>query len=194
MWRRSSGECCVFTCSPPCFLWRRSVWAGGRLQRRQRPRGGRRRGRRWTPGQDDGLEEAGLSALQKTVPQQRGFGPTSRTLGPPQGNERLVVFVTAPPGTRPHLLLFSPRKTWRSTAGPGWVKQSWRSWRGGRRRSAPAAPQAHRRLVAAALSCRCLCLQLKYRDRAAERREKYGIPEPPAPKKKKYNQPATPVM
>uniref|UniRef100_A0A3P8UEM0 RNA binding motif protein 5 n=1 Tax=Cynoglossus semilaevis TaxID=244447 RepID=A0A3P8UEM0_CYNSE len=32
--------------------------------------------------------------------------------------------------------------------------------------------------------------ELKYRDRAAERREKYGIPEPPAPKKKKYNQPA----
>ncbi|XP_060898978.1 RNA-binding protein 5 isoform X1 [Labrus mixtus] len=32
--------------------------------------------------------------------------------------------------------------------------------------------------------------ELKYRDRAAERREKYGIPEPPAPKKKKFNQPA----
>uniref|UniRef100_A0A8C4ZVP0 RNA-binding protein 5-like n=1 Tax=Gadus morhua TaxID=8049 RepID=A0A8C4ZVP0_GADMO len=36
--------------------------------------------------------------------------------------------------------------------------------------------------------------QLKYRDRAAERREKYGVPEPPAPKKKKsyeanYEQP-----
>uniref|UniRef100_A0A8C3G7C2 RNA binding motif protein 5 n=1 Tax=Cyclopterus lumpus TaxID=8103 RepID=A0A8C3G7C2_CYCLU len=31
---------------------------------------------------------------------------------------------------------------------------------------------------------------LKYRDRAAERREKYGIPEPPAPKKKKFSQPA----
>uniref|UniRef100_A0A669F3M6 RNA binding motif protein 5 n=1 Tax=Oreochromis niloticus TaxID=8128 RepID=A0A669F3M6_ORENI len=31
---------------------------------------------------------------------------------------------------------------------------------------------------------------MKYRDRAAERREKYGIPEPPAPKKKKFNQPA----
>ncbi|XP_007551076.1 RNA-binding protein 5 isoform X2 [Poecilia formosa] len=30
----------------------------------------------------------------------------------------------------------------------------------------------------------------KYRDRAAERREKYGIPEPPVPKKKKFNQPA----
>lgn len=26
--------------------------------------------------------------------------------------------------------------------------------------------------------------ELKYRDRAAERREKYGVPEPPAPKKK----------
>ncbi|KAM8917135.1 RNA-binding protein 5 isoform 3-T3 [Spinachia spinachia] len=35
--------------------------------------------------------------------------------------------------------------------------------------------------------------ELKYRDRAAERREKYGIPEPPAPKKKKFNQP-TPVI
>ncbi|XP_019736136.1 RNA-binding protein 5 [Hippocampus comes] len=35
--------------------------------------------------------------------------------------------------------------------------------------------------------------ELKYRDRAAERREKYGIPEPPVPKKKKYNQP-TPVV
>uniref|UniRef100_G3P8B8 RNA binding motif protein 5 n=1 Tax=Gasterosteus aculeatus aculeatus TaxID=481459 RepID=G3P8B8_GASAC len=35
--------------------------------------------------------------------------------------------------------------------------------------------------------------ELKYRDRAAERREKYGIPEPPAPKKKKFNQP-TPVV
>lgn len=34
---------------------------------------------------------------------------------------------------------------------------------------------------------------MKYRDRAAERREKYGIPEPPAPKKKKFSQPA-PVM
>lgn len=34
---------------------------------------------------------------------------------------------------------------------------------------------------------------MKYRDRAAERREKYGIPEPPVPKKKKFNQP-TPVM
>ncbi|XP_033482561.2 RNA-binding protein 5 isoform X1 [Epinephelus lanceolatus] len=35
--------------------------------------------------------------------------------------------------------------------------------------------------------------ELKYRDRAAERREKYGIPEPPAPKKKKFAQP-TPVV
>ncbi|CAK6952504.1 RNA-binding protein 5 isoform X2 [Scomber scombrus] len=35
--------------------------------------------------------------------------------------------------------------------------------------------------------------ELKYRDRAAERREKYGIPEPPAPKKKKFSQP-TPVV
>lgn len=34
---------------------------------------------------------------------------------------------------------------------------------------------------------------MKYRDRAAERREKYGIPEPPAPKKKKFNQ-AAPVV
>uniref|UniRef100_A0A665TRB2 RNA-binding protein 5-like n=1 Tax=Echeneis naucrates TaxID=173247 RepID=A0A665TRB2_ECHNA len=32
--------------------------------------------------------------------------------------------------------------------------------------------------------------EMKYRDRAAERREKYGIPEPPAPKKKKFSQPA----
>lgn len=32
--------------------------------------------------------------------------------------------------------------------------------------------------------------EMKYRDRAAERREKYGIPEPPAPKKKKFTQPA----
>ncbi|XP_037534644.1 RNA-binding protein 5 isoform X2 [Nematolebias whitei] len=32
--------------------------------------------------------------------------------------------------------------------------------------------------------------ELKYRDRAAERREKYGIPEPPALKKKKFSQPA----
>uniref|UniRef100_A0A8C5EYK3 RNA-binding protein 5-like n=1 Tax=Gouania willdenowi TaxID=441366 RepID=A0A8C5EYK3_GOUWI len=29
--------------------------------------------------------------------------------------------------------------------------------------------------------------EMKYRDRAAERREKYGIPEPPVSKKKKYN-------
>lgn len=28
-------------------------------------------------------------------------------------------------------------------------------------------------------------MQMKYRDRAAERREKYGIPEPPEPKRKK---------
>ncbi|XP_077385382.1 RNA-binding protein 5 isoform X1 [Festucalex cinctus] len=35
--------------------------------------------------------------------------------------------------------------------------------------------------------------ELKYRDRAAERREKYGIPEPPVSKKKKYSQP-TPVV
>lgn len=28
--------------------------------------------------------------------------------------------------------------------------------------------------------------QMKYRDRAAERREKYGIPEPPEPKRRKY--------
>jgi len=28
-------------------------------------------------------------------------------------------------------------------------------------------------------------VQMKYRDRAAERREKYGIPEPPEPKRKK---------
>ena len=27
---------------------------------------------------------------------------------------------------------------------------------------------------------------MKYRDRAAERREKYGIPEPPEPKRRKY--------
>ncbi|XP_021168234.2 RNA-binding protein 5 isoform X4 [Fundulus heteroclitus] len=33
----------------------------------------------------------------------------------------------------------------------------------------------------------------KYRDRAAERREKYGIPEPPVPKKKKFSQP-TPAV
>ncbi|MCJ8729342.1 hypothetical protein PDJAM_G00105020 [Pangasius djambal] len=32
--------------------------------------------------------------------------------------------------------------------------------------------------------------EMKYRDRAAERREKYGIPEPPAPKKWKFTQPA----
>ncbi|XP_075997374.1 RNA-binding protein 5 isoform X2 [Genypterus blacodes] len=32
--------------------------------------------------------------------------------------------------------------------------------------------------------------ELKYRDRAAERREKYGIPEPPVAKKKKFSQPA----
>uniref|UniRef100_A0A7N9ARY1 RNA binding motif protein 5 n=1 Tax=Mastacembelus armatus TaxID=205130 RepID=A0A7N9ARY1_9TELE len=32
--------------------------------------------------------------------------------------------------------------------------------------------------------------EMKYRDRAAERREKYGIPEPPVPKKKKFSQPA----
>ncbi|XP_073726594.1 RNA-binding protein 5 isoform X1 [Misgurnus anguillicaudatus] len=35
--------------------------------------------------------------------------------------------------------------------------------------------------------------EMKYRDRAAERREKYGIPEPPAPKKRKFTQPATVV-
>nr|XP_057944441.1 RNA-binding protein 5 isoform X1 [Doryrhamphus excisus] len=35
--------------------------------------------------------------------------------------------------------------------------------------------------------------ELKYRDRAAERREKYGIPEPPVAKKKKYSQPAPAV-
>ncbi|KAM6927822.1 RNA-binding protein 5-like [Xenentodon cancila] len=35
--------------------------------------------------------------------------------------------------------------------------------------------------------------ELRYRDRAAERREKYGIPEPPAPKKK-FCQPPTPVV
>ncbi|XP_056131329.1 RNA-binding protein 5 isoform X2 [Lampris incognitus] len=35
--------------------------------------------------------------------------------------------------------------------------------------------------------------EMKYRDRAAERREKYGIPEPPAPKRKKFAQP-TPVV
>uniref|UniRef100_UPI003AAD6FC9 RNA-binding protein 5-like isoform X1 n=2 Tax=Centroberyx gerrardi TaxID=166262 RepID=UPI003AAD6FC9 len=36
--------------------------------------------------------------------------------------------------------------------------------------------------------------ELKYRDRAAERREKYGVPEPPAPKKKKFFQPPTPTV
>uniref|UniRef100_A0A8C1K532 RNA-binding protein 5-like n=1 Tax=Cyprinus carpio TaxID=7962 RepID=A0A8C1K532_CYPCA len=30
--------------------------------------------------------------------------------------------------------------------------------------------------------------EMKYRDRAAERREKYGIPEPPVPKKRKFTQ------
>ncbi|XP_042263569.1 RNA-binding protein 5-like [Thunnus maccoyii] len=35
--------------------------------------------------------------------------------------------------------------------------------------------------------------ELKYRDRAAERREKYGVPEPPAPKRKFY-QPPTPTV
>ncbi|KAM4613681.1 RNA-binding protein 5 isoform 2-T2 [Polymixia lowei] len=35
--------------------------------------------------------------------------------------------------------------------------------------------------------------EMKYRDRAAERREKYGIPEPPVPKKKKFTQPPTVV-
>ncbi|KAM8867172.1 RNA-binding protein 5-like isoform 1-T2 [Synchiropus picturatus] len=38
-------------------------------------------------------------------------------------------------------------------------------------------------------------LELKYRDRAAERREKYGIPEPPvSKKKKKFHQPQAPVV
>lgn len=32
-----------------------------------------------------------------------------------------------------------------------------------------------------------LLQQMKYRDRAAERREKYGIPEPPEPKRRKYS-------
>uniref|UniRef100_UPI0037E91383 RNA-binding protein 5-like n=1 Tax=Semicossyphus pulcher TaxID=241346 RepID=UPI0037E91383 len=36
--------------------------------------------------------------------------------------------------------------------------------------------------------------ELKYRDRAAERREKYGVPEPPAPKKKKFYQPPNPTV
>ncbi|XP_029989932.1 RNA-binding protein 5 isoform X2 [Sphaeramia orbicularis] len=36
--------------------------------------------------------------------------------------------------------------------------------------------------------------EMKYRDRAAERREKYGIPEPPVPKKKKFSQPAAPAI
>lgn len=35
--------------------------------------------------------------------------------------------------------------------------------------------------------------EMKYRDRAAERREKYGIPEPPVPKKKKFVEPPKPV-
>uniref|UniRef100_A0AAQ5Y4M6 RNA binding motif protein 5 n=1 Tax=Amphiprion ocellaris TaxID=80972 RepID=A0AAQ5Y4M6_AMPOC len=35
--------------------------------------------------------------------------------------------------------------------------------------------------------------ELKYRDRAAERREKYGVPEPPVPKKKFYQAPAPTV-
>uniref|UniRef100_A0A7N8X7D5 RNA-binding protein 5-like n=1 Tax=Mastacembelus armatus TaxID=205130 RepID=A0A7N8X7D5_9TELE len=35
--------------------------------------------------------------------------------------------------------------------------------------------------------------EMKYRDRAAERREKYGLPEPPAPKKKMYQPPAPTV-
>ncbi|XP_030276614.1 RNA-binding protein 5-like isoform X1 [Sparus aurata] len=35
--------------------------------------------------------------------------------------------------------------------------------------------------------------ELKYRDRAAERREKYGVPEPPAPKKRFYP-PPTPAV
>uniref|UniRef100_A0A3B4AXG5 Uncharacterized protein n=1 Tax=Periophthalmus magnuspinnatus TaxID=409849 RepID=A0A3B4AXG5_9GOBI len=39
-----------------------------------------------------------------------------------------------------------------------------------------------------------LATLMKYRDRAAERREKYGIPEPPAPKKKKFSQPTTPAI
>ncbi|KAI1890909.1 hypothetical protein AGOR_G00158450 [Albula goreensis] len=36
--------------------------------------------------------------------------------------------------------------------------------------------------------------EMKYRDRAAERREKYGIPEPPVPKKKKFYEPPKPVV
>ncbi|CAL8338162.1 unnamed protein product [Merluccius merluccius] len=36
--------------------------------------------------------------------------------------------------------------------------------------------------------------ELKYRDRAAERREKYGIPEPPVPKKKKFAPQPPPVV
>uniref|UniRef100_A0A3B5B933 RNA-binding protein 5-like n=1 Tax=Stegastes partitus TaxID=144197 RepID=A0A3B5B933_9TELE len=35
--------------------------------------------------------------------------------------------------------------------------------------------------------------ELKYRDRAAERREKYGVPEPPVPKKKFYQAPVPTV-
>uniref|UniRef100_A0A4W5RHQ3 RNA binding motif protein 5 n=1 Tax=Hucho hucho TaxID=62062 RepID=A0A4W5RHQ3_9TELE len=37
-------------------------------------------------------------------------------------------------------------------------------------------------------------MELKYRDRAAERRDKYGVPEPPAPKKKKFYQPPAPTV
>ncbi|KAG7283246.1 hypothetical protein CRUP_004988 [Coryphaenoides rupestris] len=36
--------------------------------------------------------------------------------------------------------------------------------------------------------------ELKYRDRAAERREKYGVPEPPVPKKKTFYQQPTPTV
>ncbi|KAK6318851.1 hypothetical protein J4Q44_G00100620 [Coregonus suidteri] len=36
--------------------------------------------------------------------------------------------------------------------------------------------------------------EMKYRDRAAERREKYGIPEPPAPKKKNFTAQPAPVI
>ncbi|XP_070697611.1 RNA-binding protein 5-like [Pempheris klunzingeri] len=36
--------------------------------------------------------------------------------------------------------------------------------------------------------------EMKYRDRAAERREKYGVADPPAPKKKKFYQPPTPTL
>lgn len=180
-----------------------SVRPGGSLQWRQRPRGGGRGVRpQRPPAEVDRLVQVGLPALQEAVPQQGGSGQAPAAVWPAQGRNPRRRRTRPAPGVYDDLNLVCAARQKnleihrRSKMSEAELEELERKetevWLH-RVKAAPEAtcPPAERFLIGF-----CFFLpgdQMKYRDRAAERREKYGIPEPPAPKKKKFTQP-TPAV